>query len=157
LFGRLRDLAIVHLLWEAHFLPCHLTILMLFSVFYTLCTPTTQMHQIIVWALSFTDMLRTFSFIGMNVCLALYERWHTMCLDMRMQDMRAANLTGTGCSRRVWYHPQCLLERICFPIAGTVYGAIPTLHAVFSHFWTDRLVYQVSKKPIFSMEGIALV
>ncbi|KAJ9353463.1 glycosyl transferase family group 2-domain-containing protein [Paecilomyces variotii] len=157
LFPRLRDITIVHLLWEAHFLPCHLTVLLVFSVLYELCVPTTQVHPAIAWAFWFTGLLRTLSFIGMNVNLSMYGRWHAMCLDMRMQDMRAANLTGTGCSRRTWYQPQYLLERICFPVAGTVFGALPTLHAVFAHFWTDRLVYRVSQKPVFSVESSAIV
>ncbi|KAL1847740.1 hypothetical protein Plec18170_008401 [Paecilomyces lecythidis] len=157
LFPRLRDITIVHLLWEAHFLPSHLTVLMVFSVFYTLCVPAVEMHPAVIWAFSVTGLLRTLSFIGMNVNLSIYGYWHAMCLDMRMQDMRAANLTGTGCSRRVWYHPQYLIERICFPVAGTVFGALPTLHAVFAHFWTDRLVYRVSQKPSFSLEASAIV
>lgn len=67
--------------------------------------------------------------------------------------MSAAKLTGTGFSPRTWWHPKYLLERLFFPIAGTVYGPIPAMHAVFSHFWTDRLVYRVSKKPAFVSES----
>ncbi|OQD79816.1 hypothetical protein PENANT_c043G00217 [Penicillium antarcticum] len=152
LFLRPRHFALLHLLWEAHFMPCHLTLLMFFSVFYTLWNPVSSLHPTLAWAFSFTNTLRTLGFVGMNVCLALYERWHAVCLDSRMKDMREANLPDTGFSRRVWYHPQCLLERVCFPISGTLYGAVPTIHAVFSHFWTDRLVYRVSKKPTFSEE-----
>lgn len=63
--------------------------------------------------------------------------------------MLAANVRDTGFAERTWYQWPFLLERVCFPIAGTVFGAVPTLHAVFAHFWTDRLVYRVSKKPDF--------
>ncbi|KAJ5775083.1 uncharacterized protein N7511_000094 [Penicillium nucicola] len=149
---RPRHFALLHLLWEAHFMPCHLTLLMFFSVFYTLWTPVASLHPTLAWAFSFTNTLRTSGFLGMNVCLSLYERWHAVCLDSRMKDMREANLPDTGFSRRVWYHPQCLCERVCFPLSGTMFGAVPTIHAVFSHFWTDRLVYRVSKKPTFSVE-----
>ncbi|KAJ5669857.1 hypothetical protein N7462_010927 [Penicillium macrosclerotiorum] len=156
LFLRPRHFALLELLWEAHFMPCHLTIIMLFSVIYTLWVPASNMHPTLAWAFSVTNVLRTMAFIGMNVCLSLYERWHTLCLNSRMQDMREANLSDTGFSRRIWNKPQYLLDRICFPIAGTIFGAVPTLHAVFAHFWTDRLVYRVSKKPSFSLDAIAL-
>jgi hypothetical protein len=73
-----------------------------------------------------------------------------------MQDMREANLPDTGCSQRIWYQPKYLLDRVCFPVAGTLFGAVPTLHAVFAHFWTDRLVYRVSKKPTFTQDAASL-
>lgn len=157
LFLRPRHFALLELLWEAHFMPCHLTIIMLFSVLYTVMVPASDLHPTLAWAFSVTNTLRTLAFLGMNVCLSLYERWHRICVNSRMQDMRAANLPDTGCSQRVWYRPQYLLDRICFPIAGTIFGAVPTLHAVFAHFWTDRLVYRVSKKPTFSLEAVGLV
>jgi hypothetical protein len=156
LFLRPRHFALFHLLWEAHFMPCHLTILMLFSVIYTLCTPSASLHPTLAWAFGFTNTLRTLSFIGMNISLILYERWHAICLNSRVQDMHEANISDTGFSHRVWYRPQQLLERLCFPISGTLYGAVPTIHAVFSHFWTDRLVYCVSKKPTFVLEELGL-
>lgn len=156
LFLRPRHFALLELLWEAHFMPCHLTIIMLFSVIYSTWTPASQLHPSLAWAFSFTDLLRALSFIGMNICLSLYERWHTLCLNTRMQDMREANLPDTGCSQRIWYKPKYLLDRICFPVAGTVFGAVPTLHAVFAHFWTDRLVYRVSKKPTFTKDAAGL-
>lgn len=154
LFLRPRHFALLQLLYEAHFLPCHLTIMMLFSVIYTAWVPPSEMHSTLAWAFNITDKLRAMSFIGMNVNLFLYERWHSVCVKARMRDMQEANLLpDTGCSVRTWYKPQYLLERICFPIAGTLYGSIPSMHAVFAHFWTDRLVYRVSKKPTFALEA----
>ncbi|KAJ5737737.1 uncharacterized protein N7483_002862 [Penicillium malachiteum] len=151
-----RHFALMHLLWEAHFLPCHMVIIMIFSVLYTIFHPALQLHPILAKAFFWSDVLRTSSFIGMNVCLSLYERWHSICVNSRMQDMHEANLLDTGFSPRVWYKVQHLAERICFPIAGTLYGAIPALHAVFLHFWTDRLVYRVSQKPTFNLEAVSL-
>ncbi|GKZ67738.1 hypothetical protein AnigIFM50267_002226 [Aspergillus niger] len=152
---RPRQLALTHLLWEAHFLPCHVTILLVFSMLYTICNPSGHMHPTLAFAFDFTNTLRTCSFVGMNLAISLYGRWHQICVDRRMQDMHAAQIPGTGCSRRKWYMPQCLLERVIFPISGTLYGAIPTLQASFSHFWTDRLEYRVSKKPSFEAESVA--
>ncbi|CAL5871470.1 uncharacterized protein PFLUO_LOCUS5721 [Penicillium psychrofluorescens] len=150
LFLRPRHFLLLHMLWEAHFLPCHLVILMVFSTAYTVSASATSLHPMVAWAFSVTNILRTMGFLWMNLCLVLYERWHALCLEARMQDMREARLADTGCSQRVWYKPTYLLERICFPVAGTLFGAVPMLHAVVSHFWTDRLVYRVSKKPTFS-------
>ncbi|KAJ5215529.1 uncharacterized protein N7498_001936 [Penicillium cinerascens] len=116
-----------------------------------------ELHPSLNWVFSITNLLRTLSFMGMNICLVLYDRWHSICLDARMQDMRDAQIPGTGYSQRIWFHPQYILERLCFPVAGTLFGAIPTLHAVFSHFWTDRLLYRVSKKPIFNDEAFITV
>jgi len=81
-----------------------------------------------------------------NVCLASYERWHTLCLNARMRDMQEANLPDTGFSQRIRYKPQYLLDRVAFPVAGTLFGAVPTIH------WTGRLIYRVSKKPTFNLE-----
>ena len=148
-FLRPRHLALLHLLWEAHFLPVHLFILMVFSAAYEMTTPSSALHPSLRTAFLITAILRTVSFIWMNMCLALYERWHALCLNTRRGDMLHANVSDTGFARRVWWHGEFLLERVCFPIAGTVFGAIPTLHAVFAHFWTDRLVYKVSRKPDF--------
>ena len=150
LFLRPRHLLLLHMLWEAHCLPCHLTILMVFCTIYELLTPASRLNPGMAWTFWFTGLLRTASFTWMNICLALYERWHAFCARSRRQDMLAANLTETGYSERKWWRPKHLLERICFPIAGTVYGAVPTMHAIFSHFWTDRLDYRVSKKPAFA-------
>jgi hypothetical protein len=43
-----------------------------------------------------------------------------------------------------------LKERIRFPIASIIYGALAVGRAVFWYSWTDRLVYRVGKKPTFA-------
>ncbi|KKK13941.1 hypothetical protein ARAM_005608 [Aspergillus rambellii] len=150
LFLRPRHLALLHLLWEAHFLPCHLVILLLFSTVSEQLTPREALHPDMAWAFWFTGLLRAGSFVWMNLCLVLYERWYAVCLQTRKTDMLAAQVADTGFSVRRWWHLPMLLERLVFPVAGMVFGAVPTVHAVFSHFWTDRLEYRVSKKPKFA-------
>jgi hypothetical protein len=147
---RPRHIMLFHLLFEAHFLPSHLTIIMLFSVLYPLNTPAALIHPSLAWTFSFTDALRAVSFIGLNICLAIYEGWHAVCVTSRSRDMARAGLHDTGFSFRKWWHWSHLLERVTFPIAGTIFGVIPAVHAEMSHFWTDRLVYRVSKKPTFT-------
>lgn len=144
-----RHIALCHLLFEAHFLPCHLTILLLFSSLYTTFFPASQMNPALEWTFFITGFLRGLSFVGMNLCITLYDRWHSLCVNARARDMSKAGISDTGLSFRAWYRPQQLAERICFPIAGTVFGSIPAIHAEMSHFWTDRLVYRVSTKPSF--------
>lgn len=147
---RLRHLFLMHLLWEAHFLPCHLTIVLLFSSLYTIYTPDNLIHPALGWTFRFTGLLRGLSFAWMNLAIFLYDRWHAICLNARANDMARAGISDTGFSYRTWWHLRHLLERICFPIAGTVFGSIPAVQAEISHFWTDRLVYRVSQKPVFT-------
>jgi Glycosyl transferase family group 2 len=155
-FFRKKQLALTHLLWEAHFLPAHLTIILLFSVAYPTTVPESAIHPTLAWAFWFTGLLRTITFLWMNVCISLYDRWYTLSLNARMRNMEIAGLLDTGSSPRAWWHRRHLLERICFPVAGTLFGSIPGVQAVVSHFWTDRLVYRVSKKPIFAASSIAV-
>ncbi|EED12126.1 hypothetical protein TSTA_001940 [Talaromyces stipitatus ATCC 10500] len=145
-----RHVALLHLLFEAHFLPCHLTVLLLFSALYTAFVPVAHIHPTLVWAFFITGFLRGLSFVGMNVCITLYDHWYSICIRSRANDMAKAGLNDTGFSFRKWNRLQQLAERICFPIAGTVFGSIPAIHAELSHFFTDKLVYRVSKKPTFT-------
>lgn len=152
-----RHIALMHLLWEAHFLPCHFTILLIFSMVYEQLASFTQtpLHPYITFTFQFTGFLRFASFVWMNICISLYNRWYAVCLQTRRNDtiqLHGGDVNNAGFSdRRPWYRWTFLFERIVFPIAGTVFGAVPTIHAVFMHFWTDRLVYRVSKKPAFAM------
>ncbi|RDW92830.1 glycosyltransferase family 2 protein [Aspergillus mulundensis] len=160
---RSRHLSLMHLLWEAHFLPCHFTILLIFSMVFGQATlyTSTPLPPAITYTFTITAWIRALSFICMNICISLYNRWYKLCLETRKQDtLLGSNLGpwsepefregGFGFSDRApWYRLTFLLERVAFPIAGTVFGAVPTMHAVFMHFWTDRLVYHVSKKPAF--------
>lgn len=151
---RLKHLLLMHLLWEAHFLPCHLTIVLLFSSLYTFYMPESLIHPALLWTFWFTGLLRGLSFAWMNLSIFLYDRWHSICVSARMNDMVRAGISDTGFSYRSWWHPRHLLERICFPIAGTVFGSVPAVHAEICHFWTDRLVYRVSEKPMFATSPV---
>lgn len=156
---RITHVALAHLLWEAHFLPCHLTIMLIFSVLYSIISEDNS-HPTLMWAFWSCNLIRTLSFIVMNINLTLYDQWHQTWLRARQHDMEEANLRDCGFSSRCWWHVAQLMERICFPVAGTIYGAVAMVHAVFSHFWTDRLVYRVSQKPSFSnseLDRVSLV
>ncbi|KAL6234860.1 hypothetical protein BDW75DRAFT_251259 [Aspergillus navahoensis] len=142
-----RHLALMHLLWEAHFLPCHFTILLLFSMAYeqTASYTVTPLHPAMAFVFTPVVFLRALLFIWMNMFTLIQQmilRSAVLVVDIGLGER------GTGFSDRTpWYRLTFLLEQIAFPIAGTVSGPVPMIRAVFVYFWTDRLVHQVSKKP----------
>lgn len=60
----------------AHFLPCHLAVMLIFSVTYTSFVPPETLHPTLVRAFSLANLIRTLSFIGMSINLAIYDQWH---------------------------------------------------------------------------------
>jgi hypothetical protein len=148
----LKHMALLHMLWEAHFLPVHFTLLLIFSAIYTVFMPTELMHPFIGWAFWFTSLLRTLSFIAMNVALLFYDRYHTISVEARVRDMESAALPD-GFSFRHLLSVRFLADRLLFPVAGTIFGSIPAIQAEISHFWTDKLVYRVSVKPLFHLSA----
>lgn len=83
----------------------------------------------------------------MQIVFTVYNGYHTVCVEARKRDMLDAGIKETFAERRGvlgggW------LERVVFPVVAVVYSAIPTLQAQIGHFWTDRLVYRVSGKPV---------
>lgn len=149
IFLRVKQLALTHLLWEAHFLPSFLTLIMLISSVYSAFMPPELMHPDLDWAFQFTGLLRICSFVMMNICMVVYDYWHYLCVNTRSMDMMDAGIVDVGFSFRNSWERGFLLDRILFPVAGTVFGPVPAFQAVFSHFVTDKLVYQVSQKPSF--------
>jgi hypothetical protein len=144
-----KHLALVHLLWEAHFLPCHLAICLLITSIYSALTPPELIHPDLLLALNWAGILRASSFIMMNICIIVYDHWHYFCVNTRSLDMMDAGIVDAGFSFRYRFSLSSLADRIIFPVAGTIFGPIPAVQAVISHFWTDRLEYQVSQKPTF--------
>jgi len=144
---RVKQWALAHLLWEAHFLPSFLMIIMLISSVYSAFTPPELMHPDLNWAFQFTGLLRIISFVMMNICMVVYDHWHYFCVNTRSLDMMDAGVVDVGFSFRNRWARSFLLDRIIFPVAGTLFGPVPALQAVFSHFVTDKLVYKVSQKP----------
>lgn len=47
------------------------------------------------------------------------------------------------------------LDVIVFPIAGTLFGSIPAIHAQIRQLWSVELAYTVSLKPDFKASLIA--
>lgn len=120
----LRPLALTHLVWESHFLPCHPAVMLTFSVIYTSFVPPGTLHPTLVRAFSLANLIRTLSFIGMNINLTIYYQWHQTRFYARRHDMVTANLRDCGFSSRALWHAAQLKERICFPVSGIIFGAV---------------------------------
>lgn len=147
-YDSLNLFVLFHRLFEAHFLPTHLTILLVSSAIYSLFTPVSQIHPTVLWAFDFTSTLRFLGFICMMVFFRLYESYHHTGVTAREAEMRRAGLYDQmqgGFTHRHWRRN--ILDYFIFPVAGTVFGSIPAIVAEISHFYTDRLTYRVSKKP----------
>lgn len=115
-----RHVILMHLMWEAHFLPTHLTMLLIFSALYPAFVPAHMIHPDFAWTLSFTGWLRTACFIGFNISLGFYDRWHSICVNARARDMARAGISD-GFSYRTWRW-YFVLDRLLFrasPIPNT--------------------------------------
>jgi hypothetical protein len=64
------------------------------------------------------------------------------------------DMTETFCHRKR-SKPVIWLDYLLFPLAGTIFGSVPLIHAAFAHFWTDRLAYKVSEKPVRPVVNVA--
>lgn len=135
-------------LFEAHFLPAHLLLVIVVSTVLPFMTKRTPELRWLYILLDITNIMRFGSFLVMATYFAFfYERYHRICVDAREREMHKAGLHSqmTFSKRGNWrYWPDYFI----FPISGTLFGALCLFQAVFSHFWTDQLVYLVSAKPI---------
>ena len=144
---RLTYIPLFHLLWEAHILPTHFVILLFGSAFYTLTHSAADIHPLIIHALHLCTLLRNSSFFIMQVAFTIYHYYHSLCVNARARDMHAAGIPETFAYRQQWRW-KYILERASFPVIAVLFSAIPTIQAQVGHFWTDRLVYHVSLKPV---------
>lgn len=144
---RLMDLPLCHLLWEAHLLPIHFVLMLLASILYSNLTPVEKIHPNLLSTFATCTTIRNSSFFVMQLAFVLYDGFHHLCVTTRAQDMQSAGIEETFSYRHPW-KAKYLAERIVFPVAGALYSAAPAIYAQVCHFWTDRLVYTVSLKPI---------
>jgi Glycosyl transferase family group 2 len=154
---RLSHIPLFHLLWEAHLSPSHFVLTLLASALYTLSTPRSDIHPHLLWAFSVCAVLRNISFLLMQLVFSLYEDLHALCVYKRASDMRDAGISDsdTMFSYREPMRWTYLAERVLFPVAGVVFGTVPALQAQLCHFWTDKLVYTVTAKPLLGVQAAA--
>jgi hypothetical protein len=155
-------------MFEAHFLPIHITFLILGSSVYTLFTPTTLLPRLLLQTLSLTGYMRALSFLEFVYFFFLYESYHLVCVRSREEEMvragLAAGMTGGFSYRKcgwkskgqggsdilggLWEGGMMGLDFVLFPVAGIVFGTVPAVVALVRQMWNTKLVYKVSAKPM---------
>ncbi|KIW96592.1 uncharacterized protein Z519_01983 [Cladophialophora bantiana CBS 173.52] len=147
-----RNLILFSRLFEAHFLPIHLFLVLLASAIYTALPYPITSCRLLTAAMDLTSVLRGISFALMTIYFVIfYERYHGACIEAREREMRRAGLyeeLADEFSYRRRFSLITMADYVLFPIAGTVFGSVPLLQAIVSHFWTEKLVYLVSAKPV---------
>ena len=135
-------------MFEAHFLPIHITFHIVSGGIYMLFTPSTQIPSLLLHALDLTGYLRLVSFVIFLYFFYLYEIFHSICVSSRETEMVQAGLADRlidGFSYRNWRKNG--IDIVLFPVAGTVFVSLPATVALLWQLWTLSLVYKVSKKP----------
>ncbi|KAK0618445.1 glycosyl transferase family group 2-domain-containing protein [Bombardia bombarda] len=134
-----------HRLFEAHFLPVQMTILILSSTIFLWVTEGTPDVHGISWIYPICNVLRTLGFLEVALFLFLYEKFHEICVETREREMSDAGLTkGMHFSRREV--KTNYIDYVMVPLVAPIFGSIPCAYAQICHFWTLDLVYTVSKK-----------
>ncbi|KAK1061208.1 hypothetical protein LTR74_011218 [Friedmanniomyces endolithicus] len=139
-------------LFEAHFLPIHLSVILTTSSIFMLFTPTFLVPEFLRAALDFAGWFRLGGWLLMMGYFWRYEQYHRLCVGLRQEEMRKAGLledmlANDGFCFSTYLHRAGALDAALFPLGGFIFGAIPALQAVLSHIFTDRLTYVVSLKP----------
>jgi hypothetical protein len=143
-------------LFEAHFLPIHLCVILTTSSVFTMFYPSFLIPEVLKIALDFAGWCRLAGWLLMLCYFWRYETYHKLCVGLRQEEMRKAGMLEDmqehdGFSTNV-FQIAGFVEAGLFPIGGFIFGAIPALQAVLSHVFTDRLVYVVSLKPQLAMK-----
>lgn len=134
-----------HRMFEAHFLPVQMTILIFASTGYMWVAGAETDPHGIAWIFVICNVLRTFGFMQVACYLFLYEHFHKTCLAAREKEMVDAGLAkGMNFSHRAL--KQNFVDYVLVPLVAPIFGSIPCAQAQLSHFFTLDLVYTVSKK-----------
>ncbi|PHH55344.1 hypothetical protein CFIMG_007365RA00001 [Ceratocystis fimbriata CBS 114723] len=138
-------LVMVHRMFEAHFLPLHMTIMVIASALYVwIAKDSGDIHNI-DWIFQVTGLLRGFGFFGVVLYMFLYESFHTLCVTNRQREMMDVGLAeGMHFSFRSWRRN--IWDYGLAPVVAPMFGSVPCAQAQLMHFWTLDLAYSVSKK-----------
>jgi hypothetical protein len=136
-----------HRLFEAHFLPSHMAVLVVSSAIYMFFVKDKPDTLGLNWTFVLANYLRMIGFGGTAVYMVFYERYHKICATAREAEMRSVGLADHMVfSYRNW--KKNFIDYLVFPIVAPLYGSIPAAQAQICHFWTVDLVYAVSQKPM---------
>ncbi|KAK4164258.1 glycosyl transferase family group 2-domain-containing protein [Cladorrhinum sp. PSN259] len=140
-----RIIVLFHRLFEAHFLPVQMTIMVIATTLFAWVTDGVEDFHEVAWIMQICNILRTVGFMEVALYLALYEGFHRVCVDSREKEMSDANLTkGMHFSRRTI--KKNIIDYVMVPLVAPIFGSIPCAQAQICHFWTFDLVYTVSRK-----------
>ncbi|KAL1902831.1 hypothetical protein Sste5346_000742 [Sporothrix stenoceras] len=140
-----RLIVLFHRLFEAHFLPVQMTILVVMSTLYMWVTEGADDIHGVNWIFQICKYLRTLGFMQVAFYLFMYENFHKIAVATREKEMNDAGLAkGMNFSHRTLR--KNFIDYIMVPLVAPIYGAIPCAQAQICHFWTVDLVYTVSKK-----------
>jgi hypothetical protein len=134
-----------HRLFEAHFLPVQMTILVIASTLYAWVTEGASDHHNLGWIFTACNVLRPVGFVAIAFYLFLYENFHRFNATNREREMEAAGLAKGMCFSHRDFKKN-MIDYIMVPLVAPLYGSIPCAQAQIFHFWTLDLVYTVSKK-----------
>ncbi|KFA73127.1 hypothetical protein S40288_07489 [Stachybotrys chartarum IBT 40288] len=134
-----------HRLFEAHFIPVHMTVLVVASALYIWVTDGNDDPYNLSWIFTACNVLRTLGFMAAACYLFLYEGYHHMCVTNREREMNSAGLSKGMCfSYRT--SKKKVFDYLLVPLVAPLYGSLPCAHAEIVQLWTQDLVYTVSKK-----------
>jgi hypothetical protein len=140
-----RIVILFHRLFEAHFLPVQMTILVLASTLYDWVTEGGSDPHHLAWAFAYCNVMRTISFMEIAFYLFLYERFHRVAATNREREMTEAGLSKGMCFSHRTVRSN-FVDYFMVPLVAPLYASIPCAQAQLQHFWTIDLVYTVSKK-----------
>ncbi|XWW92168.1 hypothetical protein V2A60_000091 [Cordyceps javanica] len=134
-----------HRLFEAHFLPVHMAVLVIASGIWSWITEGNGDPNGLNWTFTIAAILRTVGFMAIGAYLFLYESYHRLAVKARERDMRHAGLdSGMSFSHRSF--KKNIFDYTLIPLVAPLYGTVPAMQAAVAQLWTVDLVYQVSKK-----------
>ncbi|KAH9902192.1 glycosyl transferase family group 2-domain-containing protein [Xylariomycetidae sp. FL2044] len=134
-----------HRLFEAHFLPLQMTILVVASTLYMWVTEGGSDPHNLDGIMNICNVLRTVGFMNVAFLLFIYEAFHKTCVETREKEMTDAGLAKGMCFSHRSLRKN-FVDYIMVPLVAPLYGAIPAAQAQFMHIFTSDLVYTVSKK-----------
>ncbi|WPH00338.1 Hypothetical protein R9X50_00316300 [Acrodontium crateriforme] len=152
--NKMNCLVLANRMFEAHFLPIHLCLILATSGIYGLLYPIFLMPAVLRWSLEFSGWCRLIGYLLMLVFFYRYATYHRLCVALRREEMRRAGLLEEM-EENDSFSPDIfqfagIAEVMTFPLGGFIFGGIPALQAVITHIFTDRLTYVVSLKPQLS-------
>ncbi|KAK7427660.1 hypothetical protein QQZ08_005766 [Neonectria magnoliae] len=135
----------VHRIFEAHFLPVHMAILVVASTIYVKVTEGKEDPHNLAWVFSWSNTIRIFGFLQISIYMFLYESFHRVGVAARQREMVKAGLADAmDFSRRALRNNW--KDYLMVPLVAPLYGTIPSAQALICQLWNQDLVYTVSKK-----------